>query len=109
MNTVEEKMCNSILSGVNFANGNTTVSHENGVSNVYLHGNNIVRVTEKSVLFNDCGWQTRTTKSRINAVLRAFTKSEVASNGGRWMLTTRDGNITRSNIIPLGSWNRVER
>ena len=39
---------------------------------VYLHGNHIATVTEDSLEMFDGGWQSVTTKSRLNALCDAF-------------------------------------
>ena len=40
---------------------------------VKLHGNKIAEVYAKSIVLFDGGWQTNTTKSRLNALLDEFT------------------------------------
>ena len=50
-------------------------------SNVYLHNNHIaqLRFTETGkcvkLIVNDCGWQSNTTKERLNAIIGEFTDS----------------------------------
>jgi hypothetical protein len=39
---------------------------------VILHGSTIAIITPTDVDVSDCGWQTPTTKSRLNAILREF-------------------------------------
>ena len=63
----------------NFSSGNTTVRcfKTNGITtdvDVYLHGNHIASVdTATNVLtIKDGGWQSNTTKSRLNALLEEF-------------------------------------
>jgi len=42
------------------------------VSDVYLHGNLIARIGETWIELFDGGWQSNTTKSRLNAILQEF-------------------------------------
>ena len=51
-----------------------SVKIAHGVATMYLHGHAIFTINFKNntVLFSFCGWQTNTTKSRINAFLSAF-------------------------------------
>ena len=53
---------------------NTTVTCYQGSAYVHLHGNLIAAVHENQVVLSTCGWLTRTTLSRINAIGAAFAK-----------------------------------
>ena len=57
----------------NWAGSNTTVrySNETNCSSVYLHGHNIATFdhTTKALKMSSCGYETVTTKSRLNAIL----------------------------------------
>ena len=53
---------------------NTTATCSQGVAYVHLHGNLIVSVYENQIVLSTCGWLTRTTLSRINAIGTAFAK-----------------------------------
>ena len=59
----------AITSGKDWQSGNTMVTHQDGVAFVFLHGNNIAQVGDTFVRLFDGGWQTVTTKSRLNAIL----------------------------------------
>ena len=57
-----------------FSSGNTTVVQNRDDMEVYLHGNHIATLCKISMdlrLF-DGGWQSNTTKSRLNALLDEF-------------------------------------
>jgi hypothetical protein len=69
MRKIETLMNQAIIEGRNFSSGNTTVTHEGDVAIVHLHGNKIAEIGDNSVTLYDGGWQTATTKSRINAIL----------------------------------------
>ena len=58
----------------NWAGSNTTVmiNENNNKAKVYLHGNLIAEVCDEFVAIFDGGWQTVTTKSRLNALLDEF-------------------------------------
>ena len=70
MRKIERLMNKAIIEGRNFTSGNTSVIHEDGVANVFLHGNKIAEVGDNFVTLFDGGWQSATTKSRLNAILR---------------------------------------
>ena len=70
MRKIETLMNAAITNGRNFSSGNTTVTHEDGVAIVTLHGNKIAEVGDGFVTLFDGGWQSNTTKSRLNAILQ---------------------------------------
>ena len=53
---------------------NTAVTCYQGDTYVRLHGNLIAAVHGNQIVLNPCGWLTRTTLSRINAIGAAFAK-----------------------------------
>ena len=54
------------------ANTEVTIDEETNTSSVYLHGNLIATVTDNDMTIYDGGWQSNTTKSRLNALCDAF-------------------------------------
>ena len=91
MRKLEEQMNQAIRGQRNWAGSNTTVfTTDNGLeSTVYLHGNHIATYfhdTRKLQIF-DGGWQTVTTKSRLNALLDEFDYgSFVFQKNWQWFL-----------------------
>lgn len=71
MRNIEEKMVNAIKSGKNFALDNTQVVVNGNICEVYLHGNKIFTYNRAtgSWTADTCGYETNTTKSRLNACL----------------------------------------
>ena len=67
----------------NFSSGNTSVrcfKNRNGITtdvDVYLHGNHIASLdtATNALTIKDGGWQSVTTKSRLNALLDEFVPS----------------------------------
>ena len=57
---------------------NTEVVNVDGVSKVYLHDNLIAEVGDNFIKLYDGGWQSVTTKSRINAIM---TEHGIAGEG----------------------------
>ena len=74
MRKIESQMVEAIQGNRNWSNANTTVTFdpETGDSMVYLHGSLIATVTDDSMTIRDGGYQSRTTKSRLNALCNAF-------------------------------------
>jgi hypothetical protein len=69
MRKIERLMNAAITSGKDWQLDNTMVTHQDGVAFVFLHGNNIAQVGDTFIRLFDGGWQSNTTKSRLNAIL----------------------------------------
>ena len=92
MRKVEGNMVAAIRSRKDFRGGNTVVEQGEpgtGYAEVRLFGNRIARLNYVNGLIEltDCGYQTATTKSRLNALLDAFTNT-----GGGQGIYQRDFN-----------------
>ena len=86
-------MNNAIAKGVDFKLDNTEVVCCSNVSDVFLHGNLIARIGETWIELFDGGWQTTTTKSRLNAILEAngCGGERVFQKKGQWWVTINNG------------------
>ena len=66
-------MNRAIVNRNNWSNSNTQVNYNSNTdcSAVYLHGNQIATVDHntQAVKLSSCGYETTTTKSRLNAIL----------------------------------------
>ena len=74
MRKIEQQMTEAVQSNSNWSKDNTTVhfNAETGESLIRLHGNLIAVVDEDSMTLYDGGYQSTTTKSRLNALCDAF-------------------------------------
>jgi len=70
MRKIERQMNQAITDKVNWKSANTEVLYINGVSYVYLHRNKIAEVGDGFIRLYDGGYQSNTTKSRLNAILQ---------------------------------------
>jgi len=70
MRKIERLMNAAITAGKDFRSANTDVVNADGISVVLLHGNKIAEVGDNFIRLFDGGWQTNTTKSRLNAILQ---------------------------------------
>lgn len=68
MRAIEQKMCEAVCFGENMCMNNTRVENRDGEITVYLHGNAIYRVVDGVRYFSLAGWNTPTTRSRLNAL-----------------------------------------
>ena len=83
----------ALVNNKGFKRDNTTVS--DGVMRLY---NNPIAWIEKGVLnLSDCGWQTVTTKDRLNAVLSVFDLGHIFQKNYEWFYSDQDGSITSFN------------
>ena len=98
MRKVEQQMNEAILNRKDFFKGNTSVENyitETGAREaiVKLHGNHIATVGD-TLQICDAGWQTVTTKSRLNALLNEFAEGcYVFQKNFDWFLGDVDGNV----------------
>ena len=73
MRKLERQMNFAISNKGNWAGSNTSVSYNDSTnfSSIYLHGHQIATVDHnlKAVKLSSCGYETVTTKSRLNAIL----------------------------------------
>ena len=98
MRKVEQQMNEAILNRKDFFKGNTSVENyitETGAREaiVKLHGNHIATVGD-TLQICDAGWQTVTTKSRLNALCNEFAEGcYVFQRNFDWFLGDVDGNV----------------
>ena len=111
MRKIEREMNNAIKSQKNWTGSNTTVVTENdggtigAESHVYLHGNHIATYTHKikELALFDGGWQSNTTKSRLNALLSEFTYNGLSLVQRNWSWFLRDNDFTNKALVPFVS------
>ena len=74
MRKIETQMCKAVQNSMNWKSANTSVhfNEENNVSVVRLHGNKIAEVGDDYMTIFDGGFQSNTTKSRLNALINEF-------------------------------------
>ena len=98
MRKIEAQMIAAINNNKDWQSANTSVhfNEENEVSVVRLHGNKIAEVGDDFVQIFDGGWQTNTTKSRLNVIINEFCNAVtdgVFQKDFQWYI--RDNNVTR--------------
>ncbi len=72
MRKIERQMNKAIAtleSGKFWKSANTSVVNADGILVVQLHGNKIAEIGDNFIRLFDGGWQSATTKSRLNAIL----------------------------------------
>ena len=106
MRKIEAQMNDAISRGANWHSGNTRVEFDptDETSKVYLHGNLIAIVGRDAIKLFDGGWQSLTTKSRLNAILATFglAGERVFAKNFDWFVRMTDGSA-----IPFRSSMRL--
>jgi hypothetical protein len=98
MRKIEAQMIAAINNNQDWQSANTSVhfNEENEVSIVRLHGNKIAEVGDDFVQIFDGGWQTNTTKSRLNVIINEFCNAVtdgVFQSDFVWYI--KDNNVTK--------------
>ena len=98
MRKIELQMIQAIKNNISWTSANTQVTYieENDTSVVYLHGNKIAEIDDTSVQIFDGGWQSNTTKSRLNVIINEFCNAltdGVFQKDYCWFI--RDNNVVR--------------
>ena len=100
-------MNSAIAKSVDWKCDNTEVVNIDGVSFVYLHGNKIAEVGDTFIRLYDGGYQSATTKSRLNAILQehGIAGEGVFQKAHQWFLRSKFG--TEFTTIPFFSGMRL--
>ena len=69
MRKIETQMNAAIRDSKDWKSANTAVVNADGISVVLLHGNKIAEIGDSFIRLFDGGFQSNTTKSRLNAIL----------------------------------------
>lgn len=75
MRIIDKQMLGAIMRSENFKLNNTRVHREpNGIIKVYLHDNLIAVLDslDNTIIFDNCGYHTKTTCARLNAIAYHF-------------------------------------
>ena len=96
MRKIEQQMNDAISNledGQQWKNANTMVTVSNGVAFVFLHNNLIAEIGEGFIKMFDGGWQSVTTKSRLNAILEGngLPGEKVFQKDFEWFVSMSNG------------------
>ena len=105
MRKIERQMIQAIVDDKDWRKDNTRVENMDGISSVYLHGHKIAEYGHKDMGLNvnNCGYETVTTKSRLNALINFVldgTKNGIFQKNWEWFVT--NNGVTES--FPSGYW-----
>jgi hypothetical protein len=88
MRKIEKAMNSAIANGTEWKKDNTEVYTHNSVAYVYFYGKKIAEIGEGWIRLFDGGYQTATTKSRLNAILEenGLPGEKVFQKAGKWFV-----------------------
>ena len=100
MRKIESQMNRAIRNKVAWSSGNTCTTFDSTIENcfVYLHGNHIATYNydKKELSLFDGGWQSNTTKSRLNALCDEFaTGFSVFQKNWNWFVSDFQSKVIR--------------
>ena len=115
MRKIEQQMIDAIKNSQDWQSANTSVyfNEENNVSIVRLHGHKIAEVGDDFLKLFDGGYQSKTTKSRLNALLSEFgytcgTKQEfIFQKQYEWFIQMFDLSQEAMRTIPFTNGMRL--
>ena len=104
MRKIEEQMNHAVRNKIAWSKDNTVTTFDHTIENcfVYLHGNHIAtyNYANESLSLLDGGWQSVTTKSRLNALLDEFANGfGVFQKNWQWFVSNR----LNGSVIPFQS------
>ena len=88
MRKIEKQMNEAISKEIDWKKDNTEVVSYSNCSDVFLYNNLIARIGETWIELFDGGYQSNTTKSRLNAILQAHgcENEYVFQKKGQWFI-----------------------
>jgi hypothetical protein len=102
MRKIESQMNQAITQERDWKKDNTEVINIEGVSFVYLYNNLIAMVGDTWLELFDGGYQSNTTKSRLNAILKTHSNGEyVYQKNFNWFVSTINGDVPFNDGIKL--------
>lgn len=108
MRTITHLAVKKFLNGENFSKDNTRVFSQNGLVQMILHGNPIaIRIYNRSIIIDNCGWFSNTTKERLNGLLYALGRIGIQQKDFKWYLDGKEWNGKETRLLPNNQWEYV--
>ena len=107
MRKIERLMNAAITDGRDWSLKNTSVTMNGNIAEVRLHGHLIAEVSDECVTLHDGGWQSVTTKSRLNAILSQHGLPGEGIFQHKWEWFCRLWNGTEHFVVPFRSGMRL--
>lgn len=92
MRKVTNEAVNAFINARPFKNSNTKVEIRNGETFLYLHNNMIAHKGNNQLFITTCGWESNTTKERLNGILDAFNLPRISQKNFVWFIGSEELN-----------------
>lgn len=110
MRKITLKTVNAFMNGQNMTSGNVSVLATGNGIEYRLHGNLIARKDGELIYIKDAGWQTATTKDRLNAILDHCSAPRIFQKDFAWYYSEDDKKMPfESNTWYCVSDNKIYR
>lgn len=86
MRKITEEAVECFLNAVEYRKGNTVIEYTEKGTAMVLHGRVIAYKEGSAILLMDAGWQTNTTKERLNGILRMTNHGGIYQRKGEWFI-----------------------
>lgn len=96
MRQITNNAVNAFIAKQNFGCGNTTVTNNGDKTEMYLFGNLIAYEINQNVYISSQGYETSTTRERLNGLVQALECGRVYIKGGSMWYETSGKTITDS-------------
>jgi len=106
MRKITRKAIDAFMKGINFETGNTAVYTDSCETRLWLFGNCIAKKNSSGISVRSAGWQTNTTKERLNGIPGISIKQIKRKwyiNGKLW-----DGGWYTLCAVPAGTQLKLE-
>lgn len=105
MRKIEQDACRHLYAKTPFRRDNTAVILDGDDSVLLLHGHEIARFNGRRLILSDAGWQTVTTKSRLNAVLEYLgAPYRIAQKRWQWYIGNKEWPGQARIAYDSGNW-----
>lgn len=92
MRAITQQSIEAFVNGMPFNKANMKVEINGNNVFLYLHGNMIANREGEKLFLTTCGWETNTTKERLNGVLSAYNLPKINQSKGIWYIDKQEFN-----------------
>lgn len=96
MNKTTQQAVNAFMQGVNFKSSNTKVIIRDSGTFMYLFDNMIAHKQGNEIFLTTAGWETTTTKERLNGILKAYNLGTITQKKFVWYIGSEEFNGCRT-------------
>jgi hypothetical protein len=95
MRKITEESINAFFNAKNFKKANMRVENRGDEIFLYLHDNMIAHLNNLELFISTCGWESNTTKERLNGLLDKYGLGKIQQKAGKWLLNGESFNGTK--------------